>query len=86
MLRDFGSGLTVDELIGMTAWDISHLNLPPGDAFQCASKAARVMVETNFRWYILMELWEDGHSVWHPIKTSGPVIVKPNGQIIPSKT
>ena len=85
LIRDFGSGLTVDELIGMTAWDIAHLSLPPGDIFQSASKAANVMVESDLKWYVLMELWEDGHSVWHSIKTFGPVLVRPTGQIIHSK-
>ena len=83
MLRDFGSGLTVDELIGMTAWDISHLSLPPSDIFQSVSQAAKVMIGSDLRWYVLMELWEDGHSVWHSIKASKPVVVKPTGQIIP---
>ena len=84
-MRDFGSGLTVDELIGMTAWDIFHLRLPPGDAFQSASQAARAMIESDLKWYVLMELWEDGHSVWHPITKGGPVLVKPTGQVVHSQ-
>jgi len=85
MVRDFGSGLTVDELVGMPAWHLDRLDLPPGEIFIKVSKAANVMVEAGLESSILMELWEDGHTVWHGIKSHEPTVVTPGGQLIRTK-
>ena len=82
MMRDFGPGLTVDELIGMTAWHIDALELPKGLSFQFAQKGARVMVEAEMESFILAEIWEDGHTVWNSLKKENPAVVTPTGQLI----
>jgi hypothetical protein len=82
MNRDYGAGLTVDELIGMTAYQIMHLALPPGEIFQKSRQAAQVMVDHNLESYLLTELWEDGHSVWRSIRGQNQVRVDPRGQLI----
>jgi len=81
MVRDFGSGLTADELIGMTAWQIARLELPSGSAFKIAWHGAEVLAGKGFESYILDELWADGHSVWRNPETQQPAVVTPNGQI-----
>jgi hypothetical protein len=82
MVRDFGPGMTADELIGMPAWHISRLTLPPGDAFALAQGAAHTLVREDGGSYLLEELWADGHSVWRDPETRVPAVVKPSGQII----
>ncbi len=82
MVRDFGAGMTADELIGMTAWQLSRLSLPPGDAFALAQGAAHALVREDGYAYLLEELWADGHSVWRNPETRAPAVVTPNGQII----
>lgn len=84
-MRDFGPGLTVDELIGMPAWHLDRLDLPPGEIFVTVSDAASVMVEAGLESCVLMELWEDGHTVWHSIENNEPTIVTPGGQLIRAK-
>ena len=81
MERDFGSGLTVDELIGMTAYQIAHLTLPPGDVFKHTSQAANILEENALESCILVELWEDGHTVWLSAQSKHPVWVTPDGQV-----
>lgn len=82
MVRDFGAGLTADELIGMTAWHIAHLDLPRGDAFETAHRAAEILVRHKGEIFLLEELWADGHSAWRNPKTNETAIVTPNGEII----
>lgn len=82
MVRDFGPGLTVDELIGMPAWHIDKLKLPPGEVFKAASLAARIMVEEDLESHVLVELWEDGHSTWDSNHKGNPVVVTPTGLLI----
>ena len=79
--RDFGAGLSVDELIGLTAYHIQHLSLPSGEIFAKAKKAARRMVDANLESYLLVELWEDGHSVWVDPTSGDPVVVSQTGQM-----
>lgn len=86
MVRDFGAGLTVDELIGMPACHILNLELPPGETFRIASRAAGVMVAVDLDSYLLAELWEDGHTVWHNINQNKPVVVTPTGQLIRTRS
>ncbi len=86
MNQDYGSGLSVDELIGLTAWHIQHLTLPPGDAFESASHAADILLANNFDSYMLAELWADGHSVWHTSDQEHvPLQVTRDGKIIRSR-
>ena len=80
-MRDYGAGLTVDELVGMTAWQIAHLSLPAGEVFRKVNIASAIMVENNLESSILVELWEDGHTVWRDLKQNQPVVVTPTGQV-----
>lgn len=82
MVRDYGAGLTVDELVGMTAWQIAHLSLPAGDVFQNVKTASGIMIENDLEATILVELWEDGHTVWKDIKKNQPAVVTPTGQVL----
>lgn len=82
MTRDYGAGLSVDELIGLTAWHIDHLSLPPGLIFKKVITATRVMRENELDSHILVELWEDGHSVWKDDQDNQSVFVTSNGQVI----
>ena len=82
MVRDFGAGLTADELIGMPAWHIANMDLPRGDAFDSAYRAAELLVNNEAENFVLEELWADGHSVWQNPETRAPAVVTPNGQII----
>lgn len=84
MDRDFGAGLSVDELIGMTAWLIIHSGMPKGKVFRTAIKAAQIMVDAGMAFHFLVELWEDGHSVWVDPETKQPVVIRPTGQLIRS--
>lgn len=81
MTQDFGPGLTIDELIGLCAWHIHALKLPPEPIFQSAERAAAVMINAGLENYVLVELWGDGHSVWRQIETKIPVVVTKTGQI-----
>jgi hypothetical protein len=81
MAHDFGAGITVDDLIGMTAYQITHLSLPPGDIFMHTLQAGRTLEENSLDSCILVELWEDGHTVWQSEQSKNPVWVTPNGQI-----
>jgi len=85
MIRDYGAGLSVDELIGLPAWHIHQLPLPPDEIFNIAKRGARLLIEINHESYILTELWEDGHSVWHNLNEEKPLVVTPTGQIIRSQ-
>ena len=81
MTRDFGSGITFDDLIGLTALTIDGLQLP-NDELGCAiKKASRIMVEKEFGRYHLMELWGDGHSVWQVGEEGQVVVAAPTGQL-----
>lgn len=86
MVRDYGAGLTVDELIGMTVWQITHLTLPSGEVFRTVNLATKILLDANLESHILVELWEDGHSVWQDIQQHKPVIVTPTGQLFQKKS
>ena len=85
MSRDFGVGISVDELIGFSAWFIFHLALPDEAVFRTAMKAANMLIQADAGSHLLMELWEDGHTVWMSPTTKQPVVITPAGQINPSK-
>jgi hypothetical protein len=84
-VRDYGAGLTVDELIGMSVWHIAHLKLPSGEVFRIVKFATKILLDANLESFILVELWEDGHSVWQDYKKNVPVVVTPTGQIFRKK-
>jgi hypothetical protein len=81
MTRDFGPGMTIDEIIGLSAWHINTLELPPEPIFESADRASSVMMEAGLDDYILTELWGDGHSVWRNMQSEKPVVVSSTGQI-----
>ena len=85
MTRDFGAGLSVDELIGSSAWYIFHLVLPDENVFKTTMAGAMKLVKADLGSHILMELWEDGHTVWMSPATKRPVVITPDGQMNPSK-
>ena len=82
MVRDFGPGLTADELVGMTAWQIGRLELPRGSAFEIAQRGAQALVGKGGESYVLEELWADGHVAWRNPQTQQTAVVTPNGHII----
>ena len=80
-MRDFGAGLSVDELIGLSAGQIAGFRLPADQAFHHALEAASIMITAGLASHLLMELWEDGHSVWiDPVKGL-PVVASPDGKL-----
>ncbi len=82
---DFGGGLSLDELVGMTAGEIYSVFLPNGEVFQAAFQAAARMLQARLDGYVLMELWADGHTVWHGQSKGDPVVVTPTGELIRTK-
>jgi len=83
--HDFGAGLGVDELVGLAAWHIDRMRLPSGRVFKRAGDAARVMVRESHESYLLVELWEDGHTVWQNPETGLPAVITPGGLLIHKK-
>ncbi len=82
MQRDFGPGLTIDDLIGLCAGDIRSIRLPNEAVYQHLEKAVQILIEQDLTDYVLMELWGDGHSAWQgPIKEN-VLLVRPTGQIV----
>lgn len=79
---DFGAGLSLDEMVGMMAWEICQAVLPTGEAYQSVGRAAGQMVEGGLKAYMLMEVWTDGHTIWHGMRRDDPVIVTPAGELI----
>ena len=79
---DFGGGLSLDELVGMTAGDIYSVHLPNGEVFQAATQAAGRMLQAGLEFYLLMEVWADGHTVWHGELKDDPVVVTLAGVLI----
>ncbi|KUK94296.1 MAG: hypothetical protein XE06_0835 [Anaerolineaceae bacterium 46_22] len=84
MFRDYGPGLTVDELIGTPAFHLDHLQLPPGEVFDKVKSTARKMVESGMESFVLSEIWEDGYTVWTSLKDEKPALITPGGQLIRS--
>lgn len=81
MFRDYGSGLSIDELIGMQAQDIVSLMLPNEAVFFNLKRAARQLCDHNYERFSLMELWGDGESVWMGTGMKDVVVVRASGQI-----
>jgi len=82
MVRDFGPGLTVDELIGMPAFHLDRLQLPPGEVFDQVKSSARKMIEAGMESFVLSEIWEDGYTVWTSLRDEKPALITPGGQLI----
>jgi hypothetical protein len=81
MVRDLGSGLTYDDLVGLSALEINRLHLPNDDLGAAIHKASQILTDKEFGKYILMELWGDGHSVWQANEKGQVVVVTPTGQL-----
>jgi hypothetical protein len=79
---DFGAGLSLDELIGLTAGQLKTFHLPNGEVYQSIEKAAERMLRAGLDAYSLMEVWADGHTLWHGIRRDDPVVVTPAGDVI----
>lgn len=79
---DFGAGLSLDELVGLTAGQLQAFNLPKGEVYQTVETAADQMIEAGLETYLLMEVWADGHTLWHGIRRDDPAIVTPQGDVI----
>ncbi len=85
MIRDFGAGLTIDELVGMQAADIASFELPNEKCFTQLQSAANNLVCHDFEAYRLMELWGNGETVWMGADQTEVIIVSASGQILPQK-
>lgn len=81
MTHDLGSGLTFDDLAGLTALEIRSLGLPNENLTVAVHKASQILIEKEFGTYLLMELWGDGHSVWQESEKGQVVVITPTGQI-----
>jgi len=81
MPRDYGSGMTIDELIGMTVLAIHGLDLPRESLYRAIRKAIRLLMGKGFEMLVLVELWSDGNSVWQDPDTEKVVVVTPDGQL-----
>ncbi len=79
---DYGGGLSLDELVGMPAGSIYGAELPNGEAFQAVLRASGYMLQAELALYRLIEIWADGHTVWHGDERDDPVVVTPSGQLI----
>ena len=81
MIRDYGAGLTIDELIGMKARDIVSITLPNEVGFVSLKNAVQALCDRGYENYSLMELWGNGESVWMGAGPKDVVIAWPSGQI-----
>ena len=81
MIHDLGSGLTFDDLVGLTALEIKRLGLPNERLGVAVHKASQALIENEFGTYVLMELWGDGHSVWQEGEKGQVVVITPAGLI-----
>jgi hypothetical protein len=81
VFRDYGAGLSIDELVGMRAKDIASLTLPNEASFINLKKEARTLCDQAYEDYVLMELWGNGETVWMGGGPQDVVVVWPSGQI-----
>ncbi len=81
MPRDYGSGMTIDELIGMNVIAIHGLDLPRESLYKAINKATGLLMGEGFEMLVLVELWGDGNSVWQDPDTKKVVVVTPDGQL-----
>jgi hypothetical protein len=80
VFRDYGAGLSIDEMIGLPAQVIVTLSLPNEEAFKRLKSAARSLCDQDQESCVLMEVWGEGETVWMDIGGE-PVLVWPSGQI-----
>jgi len=66
----------------MTAGEIFSAELPNGSIFQAAMRAAGRMDHAGMAMYRLVEVWADGHTVWHGPVRDDPVVVTPSSELI----
>jgi hypothetical protein len=76
---DFGSGMAVDELVGLPAWQICSLALVNDHLCDVLQRAAALLVADGRPQFLLMEIWGDGHSVWHDENNHHVAQVTPTG-------
>lgn len=81
VFRDYGAGLSIDELVGIRARDIAALTLPNEAGFINLKKAAQALCDQAYEDYVLMELWGNGETVWMGGGPRDVVVVWPSGQI-----
>jgi len=82
MARDFGSGVTYDDLVGLTAMAVNRIHLPNEDLGTAIHKASQILIEMEFGHYLLLELWGDGHTVWQTGERGRVVVVSATGQLL----
>lgn len=82
MQRDFGPGLTIDDLIGLRADDIRPIPLPNEAVYRHLSQAVDLLAEQGLGNYTLMELWGDGHSAWQGPDMDEVLLIRPTGQFV----
>lgn len=80
MLRDYGAGFSIDDLIGLQAQNIVSLSLPNEEAFVRLKFAARTLCDRDQESAILMEVWGEGETVWMEAG-GGSLLVWPSGQV-----
>lgn len=85
MVRDYGAGLTIDELIGMKAGDITSLALPKEKVFSQVKAAAMILVNHDYEGHRLMEIWGSGETIWMGADQYDVIQVLPSGRIMPQK-
>ena len=83
MVQDYGSGLTIDDLIGKRVTVILEVALPHSDLALALTRAARMLVENDDERAVLLEIWGDGHTVWQITGGERILVVSPTGQIKP---
>ncbi|MCB2209621.1 hypothetical protein KQH62_01890 [bacterium] len=83
MKQDFGSGLSVDDLIGLPAGRIRSLSLPNEAVFRSLKQSAEILVDREKDYFLLAELWGDGYSVWRGREESDVLQITPTGQVVP---
>lgn len=80
-MKDYGPGLTFDDLVGLTAFEIDRATLPNDNLSAVIQRASQKLIENELGRFVLMELWGDGHSVWQTSEDGDVVVVTPTGQL-----
>jgi hypothetical protein len=82
MQRDFGPGMTIDDMIGLRSNDIRSIQLPNEAVYEYLDRAVQILTEQDLGDYVLMELWGDGHSVWQGPGEEDVLLIRPTGQVV----
>ncbi|MDY6873198.1 MAG: hypothetical protein SVR81_04420 [Chloroflexota bacterium] len=83
MQRDFGPGLTIDDLIGLPAEQLMALSLPNETIFDSIARSAAMLTDRQKGNFLLMELWGDGYSVWQGRDENEVLQITPTGRVVP---